>query len=1027
MSAFGDARRSRRLRKALKSAAERTDPAEALELLRKARADLIGSPPDPDAEPPNVSGELLTGLVEGSLEQRFYGLLAEADFTELELVAGHSTRAEEGRAVPADAWRPLIAARDARGERAAACALLTRLYPILDPADPGGADVAVALARRRTVPDGPNAPADELWVYAEALGRSRVALPEIAALVESVLRVGFGTDKERIAQAGWLAQELARRNVVFPRRDTVLGLAHLVVQNAIDAAVTALTRAHQADPRDETAFAALMAALLRRGEQLRVVTLMNEPGRPASRRIDELSELSRTLGWLDDPSAAGPVPADSTRLSRLTIGEEAGGWLPYAIGRLRLLEGDTRQAAAALGPLAETTGTDPVTWQWGYHAAWAWLLLGDREAVAHCFSRVYGGPGGWTVACLLRDADPDRDLGGQVVRTIETAPPAFAAIAATRIGLADGRREPGEPPWQPGSGSLPEDLEALRTLMGLRAARRDGRLAETVRTPLFRRLPAQERLMWTGLSLMQTEPERGRELLEAAARDHGYGRAALVLAALDAEQGRYGTTMHLLDSQAIPFGAPGPASPTGLAGPKPQLLIAWARARGGREREAVEILEGLAAEGKRAAGFLLGPLRMREALALRAAGQPAEATRLAERAAQQLDDAVDAVPQRFRRDALFMMEGAAAFAGKRVEPRSAFLPSLGDHPWVVWVLAMSAVTSDPVHADVGLYELPLNVLDKVGRPPAEVVTAFAEVLATACVSAQEADRAATLTDLLGRLAGPQGHGHDMPEVRAAYELAIAARLRRAPDDGIAIALPEVPSSTHLALATSLHALRRGDPAEASRLLRQAPVADDAERRMCAAVADALEGNAVEEVPDGLPPELTHALEIAQAASLVETDPERCVQLVSAALVSPDAAVPVAALVDLDRVLPMLCAVPARDRDRSAAPSPLVDIVTRLADSPDASFSPLTLARCATAVGAFATAERLWWRALGDGDGVPEQARGEFARLLCHRAQLARTEGDRRSAAVLLRRAAHVAGGGLLENAPPLEPGMEESA
>ena len=769
-----------------------------------------------------------------------------------------------------------------------------------------------------------------------------------------------------------------------------------------------------------------MATLLRRGEQLQVVTLMSEPGRPASRRIDELSELSRTLGWLDDPSASGPVPADSDRLGRLTIAEEAAGWLPYAIGRLRLLEGDTRQAVAALGPLAESAGTDPVLWQWGYHAAWAWLLIGDREGVARCFSRVYGGPGGWAVACLLRDADPDRDLGGQVTRTIETAPPAFAAIASTRIGLADGRREPGEPPWQPGTGSLPEDLEALRTLMGLRAARRDGRLAETVRTPLFRRLPAQERLMWTGLSLMETEPERGRELLEAAARDHGYGRAALVLAALDAEQGRYATTMHLLDGQAA-FGTPGAAGASaGLAGPKPQLLIAWARARGGREREAVEILEGLAAEGKRAAGFLLGPLRMREALALRAAGQPAEASRLAERVAQQLDDSVDAVPQRFRRDALFMMEGAAAFAGKRVEPRSAFLPSIHDHPWVVWVLAMSAVTSDPVHADVGLYELPLKVLDQVWRPPVTTVIAFAEVLATACVHAEDAGRAAVLTDLLGRLAGPQGHGHDLPEVREAYELAIAARLRRAPDDGIAVALPEVPGSTHLALATSLHALRKGDPAEASRLLRQAPVADDAERRMCAAVADALAGNEVGEVPGGLPPELTTALEIAQAASLVDSDPERCVRLVSEALASPDAAVPVAALVDLDRVLPMLCAIPAKDRDRSA-PSPLIEIVTRLADSPDAAFSPLTLARCATAVGAFATAERLWWRALGEGDGVPEQARGEFTRLLCHRAQLARADGDRRAAAVLLRRAAHVAGGGLLEDAPPLDPGMEESA
>ncbi|MGH3244455.1 MAG: hypothetical protein ACRDNL_29055, partial [Spirillospora sp.] len=566
-------------------------------------------------------------------------------------------------------------------------------------------------------------------------------------------------------------------------------------------------------------------------------------------------------------------------------------------------------------------------------------------------------------------------------------------------GLARGLRGSAEPTWRMGSGSLPDQLEALRTMMGLWVAEGRPELAAATGLPLFQRLPVPERFLWTGLSLRGTDAaRRGRELVETAARVHGYGRATLVLAAWDAEEGRHQSVLDRLTGS------------TAAADPKSRVLLAWAQARGGREDEAVQTLEDLAAAGRHEAGHPLGLLRMRKAVALWAAGSRDEGLRAAERAVGELFAAAELVPSSLRTEALLVSAGASAFAGQRVPPGSALLPSNEDVPWAAWTLAMGAVVEDPVNADPALHERLVGLVERVEPAPVRAVTALAGVLAHGCLVAGEPGRALALAGLLGRLAALAERTEAASDVRGLHGLAMTACLPHLPDgDLIDLPSPHDVPGVSLTLATALRALHRGDAGQAARLLREAPASADTEHAMCRILADTLDGRPATDPPEGLSPELTTGLRMAQAASLLQADAKRCLEIVTAEL-HGSAAGTVGALVDLERVLPALCAVPKRGaRDRSA--SPLIGLVERLAEGSDTRLSPFTLARCATAVGAYATAERLWVRVLTEQD-VPDGAREQFVRFLCHRAQLARADGAVRDAAALLRQAARVREGGL---------------
>src|SRR5262249_4751149 len=87
-------------------------------------------------------------------------------------------------------------------------------------------------------------------------------------------------------------------------------------------------------------------------------------------------------------------------------------------------------------------------------------------------------------------------------------------------------------------GSVEEELEALRTALGYAFYKQDqAKMAQLLKTPLFRRLPPVDRKMWSGLlALLTGDKQRFRSFLEEAVYA-GYRRAALILA-VHAVQGK---------------------------------------------------------------------------------------------------------------------------------------------------------------------------------------------------------------------------------------------------------------------------------------------------------------------------------------------------------------------------------------------------------------------------------------------------------------------------------------------------------
>jgi hypothetical protein len=950
------------------------DPFRSLEKLREAREE-FGKRPDAFAH-------LWPAFLQTMLSARFGRLLDKRDFDACAAI-GERVAASPSRIPLEHLWRPLVTARDSRGEGHAACALLTRLYR-MSPTNPHVlAGTARDLALRGARGD------EHMAVYADLLGRAGWrAPPEVIRLVSDTLRVGFDSDRPRIRRAGRLAGLLYGARADVPGRDLALGLHCLLNGADYNRAAWHLNAAVAAAPADPTAFLGLLSAQVRRGDHpAALAALAGRVGRPSSTPIEGMAELCRVLVWLHGAGMSGPPPAGTDRLTALGIETYAGQWLDYAIGRMHLIEGNARRAAASLVPLAAARP------DWAYHATWASLLTGDRREIARR-AATRARPS-WALGCLLMDADPTRVTDAEVELLRRAAPPEYAQIAVARTAMAQAVRPAAEPSWTAGSGSTEEELEALRTVLGVRfAGHRQAAMAAAMALPQFQRLPAAERLLWQGLAELRTDPRAAlRPLTEAVAL--GHPRAALVLVAHELQLGSAGDSAVLLLET--------------LPGPKADLLRAWAAALHGRERDGERPADGehgfedredgpsaafdrLCAQGMPRAYYALGHIHLGR-------NDPAAA-------ALAFNAALSAGALAVRDDAQALACASELATTGRSGGRSVaeLWPAATGHPWASWILGLAQLSEDPTKADLEMCGRLVDLVettdpDTSGDQATASVGALAVTLARACTATTDPDRAGALAGLLGQLARRLDH----PEVRRShrFSVALAARLRRAEtvDGRAARAVAGTdPGNGLLALVAARFAVDGGETDRAAQRLRVASATASAtaavEGLICGIVADVLEGRRPGPAPAELAPPTDRALRVMRAAGLAEADPARCRELLIEALdgTGPD----IADLVDIGRALPIMCGGGGR-----TSPSALVDLVRRLARSPAERPDPLTLARSATAVGDFETAHRVWPTALGRGD----TARAEYARFLCHQARAARKEGDALEAARLLRMAA----------------------
>ncbi|WP_200308008.1 hypothetical protein [Streptomyces adelaidensis] len=982
-SSFGDLfSSSGRLRRQWKAALAETDPHSGLARLRELRVAM--------EKRPEAAAEIWIGFLRSTVGPPYGQLLTEADFEALEILGG---RVAQAAGIPLDqAVRPLAAGRLGRGEALPADELLTRLYWAEGVQDAARAVLADELARsgRRDAP--------RIEVYADLLGRAGPRPPAVLELVADATRVDFSSDPEQLRQAASLAA------AGLPGADRAAGLHRLLVTGELDLAGDSFLAALAADPHDETALLGLLITYVRAGQAVGIPGPILDAARTAAPGVAATAELARTLAWFDQDTDQ-PPPSSAARLGALGLPREAGPWLDYARGRLFLLEGAAARARALLLPLAKDDSSVP---EWRYHAAWSLLLTGDRAGLWSLTERMTRDPDDWALASLLLDAEPHAVTGTDAEHAAAAVPPGYEPIARVRRDLAAGIRTPGTPGPPPSEGGgAPRRLEALRTVLAAAYGRaaREADMAASLREPLYRRLPRADRLLWSGLLVLRGEPEEGRRLLEAALA-LGHERAALVLAAHHLEERRPARALRLL---------------AGLNGEKAELLRTWAEAVGGAGDDVVEEgLGRLTAHRSPQASYALGAIRL-----LRIAGEGSTLEREdtpyhARQAARDLDRAMATEPDAVPPDTAVLLRAARTAAhATAVAPGdgpTVPAPSVQQHPWAEWVLGLARLADDPEAADVELCRRLASLVEEADEPSPRAVTALAGLLAAAGMLSKVPYR----RDAIARLVRSLAERHPLPEVDTLADRVMAAAMAL-PAPGRPSVLAAEPSGVvHpvLALAAAAEVLSRGDRAAAVRQLRAAPADSD----LCAVLADTLDGRPLTAPPPDGSGEQAALVRIVHAAGVVESDPERCLELLSAAAADCD----LTAVTDLARLLPALFAHAEdgggsggarkggarkggarKGGGRGSRPGvvrPPTEMIKQLSAQDPPLLDAAGLAACATAVGDYATAAELWERALGeareDGD-----VRARYTRLLCHRAVTAhRTEDPLRSAQFLHRAA-----------------------
>lgn len=959
----------------LAAALAEPDPAAALRRLRTLWPRL--------AQKPAAAAGLWLPLLDKVLRGPVAYLLTADDLSALETTGAQIAEDPGGGLRLADALRPLLPARDARREPQAACALLTRIYQAPSSTGPEKITIARTLAARGARGDA------HLAVYVDHLSRVRhVTLePNMRTVLAESLAVGFEVGTIRIKRAAELARQLRAARITMTGLDLAMGYACLLVDRQPAEAAEHLFAAHRANPADPTAFTGLLSAWLRAGDHVRIAELAGKAGRPVSPAIDGLIELSATLAWLDGLVADRPRSASAARLAGLGVAAQAGEWLGYAAGRLRLIDGDARGAAEILIPLADQHPDHP---QWNYHAAWAQLLAGDPMGVAQRFHAARAWSGRWAIGCLSLDADPNL-VGTITAELAEYRTP----VVAVRVALAEHRPAP-EWTWRPGGGTAEEELESFRTMVGRHLVERNQVVAaEALTWPAAFRLPLADRLWWCGIAALPAEPDRGRTLLERA-HELGHPRAALALAVHHFEQSRRDEANRLLARFAW------------RTDPALELLRTWASACAGDD-DATGRIEELAAQRDSRAQYALGSVYLTRAA--EAADKPDRRNLFIQQASAQFRAAVGDGAASVPHDA----EALAYFTGLAgAEPAAgdARRPPVPDGPrqraWMGWLDAILRLADDPGTVPVAACSQLVHAIEAAEHPHPDVLTTVSCGLFQSCSVTGDRDRAVRITALLGRLAG---RTPDSP-VRRRHDLAAALVARRWPDQESPS--PNGTMSSALVLVRAEHALEDGDRPAAAGYLRTVPATGEPEHRISRLVADLLDG--LVDVPTTTPAQSGGpaglALRVLHAAAVTEQDPERCLDLLLPAMREHD----LTGIVDLRASLPRLCAGAGRRRSATGA----AELVRMLAPILDSAVDPLLPARCACAVGEHELAGTLWRRVFSGQADAPAPVREEYAGFLRHRAVVARRAGRDLDAAHYLRLATRVSEGCRLDRTTPTE-------
>jgi hypothetical protein len=940
--------------------------------------------------------------------------LTEHDLQKIEAM-GNVLKSHQGsRYQPEDIWYRMFNARAVRGEEHQALALLVRIYNDPITRTDMKQRCVQALVSRKALAD------EHLTIYAHYLQYTDYSptASDMCTLLIDACAVDFGDDtsrlllieasaldsmseRSRLEQVAPLAQSCAAHGIKqIAEVATTQGLHALLIERSLGKATTFFKEALTIDARHKLARTGLFVSLLRQGAYDVAVHTAQQFRQPIPSLAAGLTKLSMVLHWLESADIAGPPPANADTLERLNL-YWYGGLVYMTIGRLHLLEGHAHQALNAFESAVFKPDGPP---QWLYYLAWANVLVGKGERVVRCleWSRY------WIVACLLLDVDPtlakqqgvlNHDRGDAAI----SVPPAYASAFQFRIAQAQSTH-PAPVQWKAGTGSLEEDMEALRSVLGFAFYTKDKQhLGQSLALPLFQRLPLADQKMWRGLhALLMEDQAQGEVLLEQAAIRHGHRHAALILSVHLLGQKQIAKAKQLLDvasGERTDF--------------KINLLLAYIDICEGKIDTATKQLGKMADSHQTRTYYALGNLNLYHAKEAQRLDLSKKAQYYYERAAMFFDQALkmkkyNTLPADCEARSRAMKFIVSDNKNTEVHLREQKQKDVSENGWNDILIRLCS--HEPSIVAIACEDL-LDLLQHVQHLKDTTVIGLAQLVARACTQAETIEQAGQMLALLNYLTTISDHR----DVKHLYQQSVArtARLRYTKVDEcsrdpvyqqITRFANVAPDNFCLALLSASISMQRQDQAQAVAVLSKVNTQDTLEQRLCALLMHILTAahSALDLLSQPqtykLPPAFIPMYNILKVVGAFAANmPDQGYQTIRSILLAGETE-PILPIIDIHRLASSLCVYSQKQGHTSPH---IIKIATRLNDIE----LFMQVARSLINAGEMDNACLLWEKALAQDHQPDNPQRHEFTKFLCHLAVISSKEGCYLKAAQRLRLAA----------------------
>ncbi|EFH89904.1 hypothetical protein [Ktedonobacter racemifer] len=996
-----------RLKKQWEQALAEPDPSVALVLLRKVRKQMHHSP--------TKSIHLWLPFLETLLDQSRLPHLSEDDLAAVEDMGNMlvTSSPEELNGVrPADIWLRVARAYEARNQPVQACKLFALTYRNPSTSREERVYCAHALARNEVLAD------DVLDIYIDHIQSTPQVYAEstILALFTRLCNLDFSVEHTQLKRIFQITERLVPLHILVPHMRTTQGLYSLLIEDSPAEASTYFSSALVADPNDRTARIGQLASWIQLGRCGEVKDHFPNSEYMQDPVIAGLFQLCTIIEWLDTSVLPGPLPCsveDVARLKELHLHIYVGDIVEATLGRICLLNGDIQQAAHLLSPLAEKYPEYP---QWGYYAAWAEILSGNRESAVRCLRALANWSGRWTVACLLLEIDPALEQQQQMqelLTEMKRNPEQHSRAHIIEIRLALAREGfSGTHLREVETTFLVEEIEVLRTRLACSV--RSGEQEVTNRLiahPLFARLPLADQFFWRGVQALRWQDQaQGITLLEKAALTLSHHQARLLLAVLFLREGKLNTGKRHLN-EVFP----------GRRDSKIRLLQAYVEGREGQLDRAIERNERLAEEGLAKAYYVLGHLYLYKTT--QSVLPQEQLQRYRTQAAMAWRKALDQDRQTLpgNSEVLSWCAHFIAFSEQRAEtyPKlwhayRALTPAQRE-PWLMWYVALGLLWYGSVHDVASAVTELQTVLEAVEHLEPVALCELAQAIAHMVSEGKQREQARILLPFLEQLAA-QSRKH--PKIRIACQIGVAAALHilyvnadgqqcRALRQDVAQRILQDPDNRQLQILLAFIYSHNSQREEASTILRTIVPNDTWLGRVCSILADLLHGriNPSHDVSPGeTSPEralLSKSLSMVLAfnSGKAEQGYEELLRQQTRKSLAP---------FYIERVLPLLTIYAL---NKGSVPAFIPKILTDLSHSRHSREQAASLARVAAVLGETASASRLWEQALRDADDNQQTAswQQEYFRFLSNHAVTALAEGEYLEASRHLRQAAHWAG------------------